>query len=199
MMNFLDIRTKTRWFYMGGVADSRTAGLPAAPWPPPAATRLPSSEVSPTKFSREATSSGFTSSLVLTSASWRVPRLKWMRTVGWVSRTVTVSRLWKGSSSGPAPVRSVPGMRTLTASGRWTRCSCRGSFLRWVASFPLLADGSGTGGRHLLNQIQHHFWVNMRLGMNRICQSGSQGLLNPVFAAAGSTDQLNPVQDGGRR
>jgi hypothetical protein len=161
--------------------------------------RLPSSEVSTTTFSREAPSSSFTSSLVLTSTSWRVPRLKWVRTVGWISRTVTASRLWNGSGSGPAPVRSIPGMRPLAASGRWTCCSCRGSFLRWVASFPLLAAGSGTGGRHLLNQIQHHFRVNMRLWMNRIRPSGSEGLLNPVFAAAGSTDQLNPVQDGGRR
>jgi hypothetical protein len=37
----------------------------------------------------------------------------------------------------------------------------------------------------------------MRFGVNRIRPSGSQGLLNPVLAATGSTDQLNSVQDGG--
>jgi hypothetical protein len=60
----------------GGVASSRTAGLPAAPRPPPAASRLPSSVVSTTTFRQKATASGLTSSLVLASASGRIPGLE---------------------------------------------------------------------------------------------------------------------------
>jgi hypothetical protein len=51
-----------------------------------------------------------------------------------------------------------------------------------------LADGGGAGGRHLLDQIQSHFRIDMRLGMDRIRPPGSQSLLNPVLATAGSTN-----------
>jgi hypothetical protein len=69
-------RRPERRNYESGVASSRTARLPAAPWPPPAASRLPSSAVSTTTFSRKSTASGLTSSLVLASASGRIPCLE---------------------------------------------------------------------------------------------------------------------------
>jgi hypothetical protein len=158
------------------VASSSATGLPAAPWPPPAASRLPSSVVSTTTFRRESTASGLTSSLVLASASGRIPCLERMRTVGCISRTVAVARMWRGSSDGAAPVRGAPGVRPLAASVVRTRCSCRGSVLRRIAAFPFLADGGGAGGRHLLDQIQGHFRIDMRLGMDRIRPPGSQSL-----------------------
>jgi hypothetical protein len=61
--------THSEWLPCGA------AWLPAAPGPTPAVARLPTSVVSTTTFGREATASGFSSPLMLTAASWRVPRL----------------------------------------------------------------------------------------------------------------------------
>jgi hypothetical protein len=61
-----------------------------------------------------------------------------------------------------------------------------------------LAVGGAACSCHLLNQVEGHLWVYVRLGVNRIRPSRPQGHLNPVFAAARTANQLNAVQDRSR-
>ncbi len=92
------------------------AGLPAAPWPPPPTTRLPSPVVSATSLDRESTTSGLTSPLVLAAASRRIPRLVRVETVAGVGSSIAPPGLRRRVDRGSAPVARESVVRALAAS-----------------------------------------------------------------------------------
>ena len=55
------------------------------------------------------------------------------------------------------------------------------------------------GGRYLLNKVERHLRIDVLFGVNRVRPACAQDLLSPLPAASRAADQLDPVQDGGRR